>query len=158
MGYTLILWYCVTGPTSLWSCCDGTTESEGCQVSPCHVCETVDYSNMRGFVTTIDKGEGERKVLALDCEMVNTTVGTELCRVTVIDYNGDTCFESLVMPDNNILDHNTRFSGIKAEHLEGVKTKLRDVQAQLLFMIDAKDILIGHSLESDLRAPFKRAL
>ena len=116
------------------------------------MCETVDYSNMRGFVTTIDKGEGERKVLALDCEMVNTTVGTELCRVTVIDYNGDTCFESLVMPDNNILDHNTRFSGIKAEHLEGVKTKLRDVQAQLLFMIDAKDILIGHSLESDLRA------
>ena len=34
----------------------------------------------------------------------------------------------------------------------GVKTTLRDVQAQLLFKIDAKDILIGHSLESDLRA------
>lgn len=45
-----------------------------------------------------------------------------------------------------------RFSGIKESDLIGVKTTLRDVQAQLLFKIDAKDILIGHSLESDLRA------
>merc|ERR1712058_36336 len=44
------------------------------------------------------------------------------------------------------------FSGIKESDLIGVKTTLRDVQAQLLFKIDAKDILIGHSLESDLRA------
>ena len=34
----------------------------------------------------------------------------------------------------------------------GVKTSLRDVQAQLMYKLDAKDILIGHSLESDLRA------
>ena len=29
---------------------------------------------------------------------------------------------------------------------------LRDVQAQLLLKFEAKDILMGHSLESDLRA------
>ena len=122
-------------------------------MSDCHVCETADYNNMRGFVSTIEKGEeGERKVFALDCEMVNTTVGSELCRVTMIDHTGTTCYESLVMPDNHIVDHNTRFSGITPEDLVGVTTRPRDIQAQLLFKIDAKDILIGHSLESDLRA------
>ena len=33
-----------------------------------------------------------------------------------------------------------------------MRTRLRDVQAQLLYKLDAKDVLIGHSLESDLRA------
>ena len=123
------------------------------QVSPCHVTETQDYSNMRGFVTSLDKGAGAGgRVWAMDCEMVNTTVGSELARVTLIDHAGETEYESLVMPDNRILDYNTRFSGIRAEDLVGVTTRLRDVQAQLLFKIDARDIMIGHSLESDLRA------
>ena len=121
------------------------------KVSPCHVTETQDYTNMRGFVTSLDKGGGGR-VWAMDCEMVNTTVGSELVRVTLIDHMGSTEYESLVMPDNKILDYNTRFSGIKEADLIGVTTRLRDVQAQLLFKIEAKDIMIGHSLESDLRA------
>ena len=45
-----------------------------------------------------------------------------------------------------------RFSGIKETDLAGVRTTLRDVQAQLLFQVAARDILVGHSLESDLRA------
>ena len=45
-----------------------------------------------------------------------------------------------------------RFSGITAEDLVGVKTSLRDVQAVLLMMFSSKTILIGHSLESDLKA------
>ena len=122
-------------------------------MSPCHVTETQDYTSMRGFVTSLDKGgEGEGRVWAMDCEMVNTTVGSELVRVTLINHVGDTEYESLVMPDNKILDYNTRFSGIKEADLAGVTTRLRDVQAQLLFKIEARDIMIGHSLESDLRA------
>ena len=81
-------------------------------MSSCHVTETQDYSNMLGFVTSLDKtlpGESySGKVFAMDCEMVNTTVGSELCRVTMIDYTGETCYETLVRPDNKILDFNTR--------------------------------------------------
>ena len=33
-----------------------------------------------------------------------------------------------------------------------MRTRLQDVQAQLMYKLDAKDVLIGHSLESDLRA------
>jgi RNA exonuclease 1 len=36
--------------------------------------------------------------------------------------------------------------------LEGVTTTIREVQAVLLSMFSAKTILIGHSLESDLKA------
>ena len=45
-----------------------------------------------------------------------------------------------------------RFSGISASDLDGVTTNIRDVQAVLLSMFSAKTILIGHSLESDLKA------
>ena len=72
--------------------------------------------------------------------------------VTVINLEGKTVYETLVMPDSEIVDYNTRFSGITAEDLEGVKTKLRDVQAVLLMMFSSRTILIGHSLESDLKA------
>ena len=71
--------------------------------------ETQDYSNMRGFVTSLDKGAGAGgRVWAMDCEMVNTTVGSELVRVTLLDHAGNTAYESLVMPPNKILDYNTR--------------------------------------------------
>ena len=49
-----------------------------------------------------------------------------------------------------LIEH--RFSGIKAEDLEGVSTTIRDVQAVLLSMFSSKTVLIGHSLESDLKA------
>ena len=45
-----------------------------------------------------------------------------------------------------------RFSGVTAELLRGVTTTIREVQAVLLSMIHKDTILVGHSLESDLKA------
>ena len=96
--------------------------------------------------------DGNYGVYALDCEMCYTTEGPELTRVTVISSECKTVYETLVKPDNPILDHNTRFSGITEEDLQDVKTTIRDVQAVLLSKFSHKTILIGHSFDSDLRA------
>lgn len=93
-----------------------------------------------------------QKVYALDCEMVYTTRGSELARVTVIDSKCDVVYESLVKPLGYILDYNTRFSGLTLEMLENVTKRITEVQATLLLIFNSKTILIGHSLESDLKA------
>lgn len=45
-----------------------------------------------------------------------------------------------------------RYSGITEKLLENETRTIRDVQAVLLSMFHSKTILIGHSLESDLKA------
>ena len=110
---------------------------------------------MKGFVRTMAKSpppDANYGVYALDCEMCYTTEGPELTRVTVISSDCKTVYETLVKPDNPILDYNTRFSGITEEDLANVKTTIRDVQAVLLSKFSDKTILIGHSFDSDLRA------
>jgi len=50
----------------------------------------------------------EQGVYALDCEMCYTTQGLELTRVTVIDEDCNVIHETLVKPQNPIIDYNTR--------------------------------------------------
>ena len=105
-------------------------------------------------VTTYKMAEeeaGSAKVYALDCEMVNTRRGKEVARVTLLHFNGDTCYETLVKPPATIVDYNTKYSGITEAMLEGVTTTLRDVQKSLLGQVSAKDIIIGHGIDNDLR-------
>lgn len=45
-----------------------------------------------------------------------------------------------------------RFSGLTEELLRNENRTLRDIQAVLLSMFHSKTILIGHSLDSDLKA------
>ncbi len=46
----------------------------------------------------------------------------------------------------------TRYSGITPQLLEGVDTRLHQVQAAMLRIVGANDLLVGHSLENDLKA------
>ena len=64
----------------------------------------------------------------------------------------DVVYERLVKPDNPVLDYNTKFSGIKPGDLDNVTTRRADVQRDLLEMFSSKTILVGHSLDSDMRA------
>ncbi|KAH6922697.1 hypothetical protein HPB50_018245 [Hyalomma asiaticum] len=78
--------------------------------------------------------------------------GMELVRVTVVGWDEKPVFDSLVRPYGRILDYHTRFTGVVEEDMVGVETRLHDVQAALLEMFSADTILVGHSLDSDLRA------
>ena len=85
--------------------------------------------------------------------MLFTTQGLELCKVTVVGIDGRLVYETIIRPDDLIVDYNTRFSGVTARDLKrGSVKSLKDVQNDLLGFINANTILIGHGLENDLRA------
>ena len=45
-----------------------------------------------------------------------------------------------------------RFSGLTAEDFVGVAVGVADVQRRVLELVSSETVLLGHSLESDLRA------
>ncbi|KAF7376664.1 Ribonuclease H [Mycena sanguinolenta] len=113
----------------------------------------------------------KRPVYCIDCEMCLTEDGKELTRVCLIDFHsGNVVYDQLVKPSKPILDYLTRWSGITAEQLRPVTTTLAQVQAHILRLLSPPapnpfstnaaaastpfltPILVGHSLESDLKA------
>ncbi|XP_062035679.1 RNA exonuclease 5 isoform X3 [Lepus europaeus] len=91
-------------------------------------------------------------LFGLDCEMCLTSKGRELTRVSLVAEGGTCIMDELVKPDNKILDYLTRFSGITKKILNPVTTKLKDVQRQLKALLPPDAVLVGHSLDLDLRA------
>jgi len=136
--------------------------SKGCSFAPCHVWSGLPttggiFGPLEGFVRTKHRksypANGNFGVYGIDCEMCYTVAGLELTKVTVVGVDGRLVYESLVLPDNQVADYNTRFSGITKKDLENGPTKnLKEVQNDLMGFINADTILVGHGLENDLRA------
>ncbi|KZS92153.1 hypothetical protein SISNIDRAFT_467013 [Sistotremastrum niveocremeum HHB9708] len=115
-------------------------------------------------------GPKRAKIYALDCEMCETEDGRELTSICILDYStAEVIYREFVKPSKPIIDYLTRFSGITAAHLESTTTTLFTVQQFLSSLLSPSSpsssleegeeyadtptpILLGHSLESDLRA------
>ena len=113
-----------------------------------------------GFVVTQPSGGGIARtpplsMLAVDCEMCYVGTGADkrlvLTRASAVGPDGSVVYDKLCAPSEPITDYNTAHSGITAEQMRGVTTTLEDVQRELLELIAQETILIGHSLENDLR-------
>ncbi|THH19866.1 hypothetical protein EW146_g1402 [Bondarzewia mesenterica] len=94
------------------------------------------------------------EIAALDCEMIYTTGGFRVARVSVVDGNGKMVFDEIVKMDDGVevVDFNTRFSGLTAEHYaEHARLQLADVRHSLDTLLNQDTILLGHGLENDLR-------
>ncbi|XP_053321894.1 RNA exonuclease 1 homolog [Spea bombifrons] len=142
------------GMETRYSCCEAAVGSPGCQMAKLHVHDGL-KDNLDGFIKTFVKlqpSDGNPGVFSLDCEMCYTTHGLELTRVTVVDPSLQVVYDTFVKPDNDVIDYNTRFSGVTEDNLANVTTSIRDVQAVMLNLFSADTILIGHSLENDLLA------
>ncbi|GAP85882.1 putative REX3-RNA member of the family of 3`-5` exonuclease [Rosellinia necatrix] len=169
-------------------CCQRSTDDDagGCTVAQHHVFKTTDPKRLAAvlnFVNTpINPDVPKDRAASFDCEMGYTVYGLELVRLTVVAWPaGDVLLDILVQPVGEVLDLNTRFSGVRPEDMasaerfqvgsdhrptvvpsqdptQKAETRLKIAASpkaarDLLFtIISAETPLIGHGLENDLNA------
>lgn len=104
------------------------------------------------WYNTIDFEHSGSHIFGLDCEMCLADKDSVLTRVSILDFQNNVIYDKLVKPDVPITDYLTRYSGITKEKLDPITTTLSDVQHDIIKLIGCNDILIGHSLQSDLLA------
>ncbi|KAF5387710.1 hypothetical protein D9615_000495 [Tricholomella constricta] len=144
--------------TRLYNCCSRlVTDVEGCTRGPHVFYESkAEDLHARYPFSFLEPGATARTALdvaALDCEMIYTTAGMRVARVSVVDGSGMEVFDELVRMDAGVevIDYITRFSGITAENLAKAVLPLASIRRSLDAFIDADTILIGHALDNDLK-------
>ncbi|XP_068141885.1 uncharacterized protein Rexo5 isoform X1 [Drosophila tropicalis] len=89
----------------------------------------------------------------VDCEMCRTVAGVnELTRISIVDEEYRTVYETLVRPKNRITDYLTQYSGITEDIMRKVTKSLKEVQEEVSELLPPDAILVGQSLNSDLNA------
>lgn len=110
----------------------------------------------KGYVFTKDTYlpvTNSSPMFGLDCEMCRTSAGiNELTRISIVNESFESIYETLVRPDNHIIDYLTRYSGITGAMMLNVTKTRGDVQRELRELLPADAILVGQSLQSDLVA------
>ncbi|XP_063593833.1 RNA exonuclease 5-like [Penaeus indicus] len=92
-------------------------------------------------------------LFGVDCEMCLTSIKQlELTSISVVNEQGKLVYHTLVKPQNRIINYLTKYSGITEEKLRYVKKTLKDVHNDLRNILPKDAILVGHSLNSDLKA------
>ena len=163
-----------------YTCCSAlSTSPDGCVRGP-HVfyeSDPVDLHKRHTFTHTRPPDTSQPgktlEVAALDCEMIYTTGGMRVARVSVVDGDGKDVFDEYVKMDEGVhvmlvsllprlitllttlwvcRDFNTRFSGITPEvYSTSALRPLTDIRRSLDELISSETILIGHALENDLK-------
>ncbi|KAG8920627.1 RNA exonuclease 3 [Tulasnella sp. 418] len=139
-----------------YRCCSKPHPSPGCSKGA-HVFYTSDPQTLHSrypFSPLSDLTSNlptHLKIAAMDCEMVYTTAGMSVARASVVNELGEVVFDEFVKMSEgvDILDYNTRFSGISS--LEKAKLDLTGIRKELQSIIGPETILIGHALDNDLR-------
>lgn len=135
-----------------YTCCKSPLGARGCSTARFHVWSGT-RPGMNGPLEGYVRARSPRGgVYAIDTEMCYTTAGLELASIAVIAADGRLVYKSLVKPSSPVVDHNTRFSGIRPRDLARATKTLRDVQNDILGFVGTDTILIGHALDNDLRA------
>ena len=174
----------VTGSSETYfPCCSETVgASSGCTKANTHVFKVSEAKRLASvlqFKTTPTKPEkGKLDPVCFDCEMGYTTLGLELIRLTAVSWpEGRELLDVLVKPIGEILDLNSRFSGVFPEHFasavpydssmsssapavdqKGKPRSMQIVQSPaaarelLLDLLQPETPLIAHAIDNDLNA------
>ncbi|EPR79856.1 RNA exonuclease 1 [Spraguea lophii 42_110] len=91
----------------------------------------------------------KHRIISIDCEMIQTILGTELGRVTVVDENREVIYDTTVLPDYPIVDYCTAYSGLTKDcFIDAIeKTTL---YIDLKRIIGKNTFIVGASLSTDL--------
>ena len=93
--------------------------------------------------------------IAIDCEMMRSNIGQVLGRVSVVNYAGETIFDTFVCYPEPITVTNTeeKFSGIGWNDIDPKNGALLFPEVQALLVELLRDrIVIGHDVQKDLKA------
>ncbi|EGW32477.1 uncharacterized protein SPAPADRAFT_55921 [Spathaspora passalidarum NRRL Y-27907] len=138
-------------------CCMAEENQNPCSVAKHHVylLDTVEEKQKSipyQFTRDLFKETREEyPVLGIDCEMGFTTKGFELMRITAVDFfTNATVLDVYVLPFGEVVDLNTRFSGIS--EINDKFVSFDESLRQLGQVMDSNTILIGHGLENDMNA------
>ena len=167
---------------AIHACCNETIgESAGCTLAATHVFKISEPKRLAlimPFKETPPNSLTSRPDVAVcfDCEMGYTTMGLELIRLTATAWpNGEELLDVLVRPLGEVLDLNSRFSGVwpkdyanalSYESTSMDEQKTSNDSEQRLRIVDSPSIardllfehltpetpLIGHALDNDLNA------
>lgn len=164
-----------------YGCCQRRAGSEGCQIAETHVFKISDSKRLASiwqYMTTPGmKAKLLAQAVAIDCEMGYTTLGMEMIRLSAVSWpQGKGLLDVLVRPKGEILDLNTRYSGVSRDQFNNstsygtmpddngdstsedgqvedslVKVDSPECARDLLFeLLDPDTPLIGHAIDNDL--------
>ncbi|KAI3834216.1 hypothetical protein MKX03_030023 [Papaver bracteatum] len=101
----------------------------------------------------VSKAIKSTRMLSVDCEMVLCEDKTEsLVQVCVVNRNLEVKLNELVKLDKPVIDYRTQIHGISAKDLERATCSLEDIQKSMKKLLSDGVVLIGHSLDKDLKA------
>ncbi|KAI1475253.1 hypothetical protein F4774DRAFT_298519 [Daldinia eschscholtzii] len=172
-----------------YRCCHQNVDDDsgGCTTAPTHVFKTTDPNRLASLLNFAETPPNPNvptdRAICFDCEMGYTVYGLELIRLTALSWPSyELLLDILVQPFGEVLDLNTRYSGVTPEHMVSAerwspgddckpnnaaptdstkrseKPKLKlvpspKVARDLLFSLISPDTpLVGHGLENDLNA------
>lgn len=103
-------------------------------------------------------GAAKRLAVALDCEMARTEAGNECVQLCAVDIlTGERIVDTGVFPVSKVISWNTRWSGMSWPKLKAMQREGKTVKgwtaarSELFRFIDSETVLVGHSLENDLK-------
>lgn len=106
-----------------YQCCgEDVGQSTGCFLRDHHVYKTTNAGTLASILNYAETPDNPSapsdRAVSFDCEMGYTVYGLELIRLTVVSWPlGETLLDVLVRPIGEVLDLNSRFSGVWPEDL-----------------------------------------
>uniref|UniRef100_A0A336K4Q2 CSON000212 protein n=1 Tax=Culicoides sonorensis TaxID=179676 RepID=A0A336K4Q2_CULSO len=110
----------------------------------------------KGYIMTQDTYSpvtSKSPMYGLDCEMCKVVSGRhEVARISIVNEQYESVYETLVRPELQIMDYLTPWSGITKEMMVDATKTLKEVQQDLRALLTPDAILVGQSLQFDLHA------